>query len=99
MSNIRNMDSWVHKSDKEAATQKAVDMVRMAVEKARRLEPLEGRQLPLTQRALVVGGGIAGMSAAAALARQGFDTHLIERRERLGGLLPDLGELPAGINA
>jgi len=100
MSNIRNMDSWVHKSDKEAATQKAVDMVHMAVEKARRLEPLEGRQLPLTQRALVVGGGIAGMSAAAALARQGFDTHLIERRERLGGLLPDLGELsPTGINA
>jgi heterodisulfide reductase subunit A len=100
MSNIRNMDSWVHKSDKEAATAKAVDMVRMAVEKARLLVPLEVRQLPLTQRALVIGGGIAGMSAAAALARQGFDTHLVERREKLGGMLRELGGLsPAKIHA
>jgi heterodisulfide reductase subunit A len=100
MSNIRNMDSWVHKSDKEAATLKAVDMVRMAVEKARRLVPLETSQLSMTQRALVVGGGIAGMSAASALAHQGFETHLVERRDHLGGLLPELGELwPAGIHA
>ncbi len=100
MANIRNMDSWVHKANKEAATVKAMDMVRMAVEKARRLEPLESDQLPLAQRVLVVGGGIAGMTAAAALARQGFETHLVEQRSHLGGLLTHLDELaPASIKA
>ena len=100
MSNIRNMDSWVHKAKKEAATSKAIDMVRMAVEKARRLEPLESSHLPLTQRALVIGGGIAGMTAAAALAHQGIETHLIEKQERLGGQLNALHELhPAQISA
>ena len=100
MSNIRNMDSWVHKHEKEAATYKAMDMVWMAVEKARRLTPLEASQLPLTQSALVVGGGIAGMTAAVALARQGFETHLVEQTERLGGLLNQLDEIaPADILA
>lgn len=100
MANIRNMDSWVHKSDKPAATEKAKDMVSMAVEKARRLVPLEVGHLPLTQRALVIGGGIAGMTAAEALARQGIETYLVERRNHLGGLLNSLDELsPSGINA
>ncbi|MCK4899997.1 MAG: hydrogenase iron-sulfur subunit, partial [Anaerolineales bacterium] len=100
MSNIRNMDSWVHKFDKEAATVKAVDMVSMAVEKARKLEPLEISHLPLTQRVLVVGGGIAGMSAAAALAHQGFETHLIEKEDHLGGTLNQLHRIaPAEIPA
>ncbi len=100
MSNIRNMDSWVHKFDKEAATVKAMDMVAMAVEKARRLEPLQVSHLPVTQSALVIGGGIAGMTAAAALARQGIETHLVERAERLGGLLNDLYDLaPRQIDA
>ena len=100
MSNIRNMNSWVHKHEKEAATYKAMDMVWMAVEKARRLTPLEASQLPLTQSALVVGGGIAGMTAAVALARQGFETHLVEQTERLGGLLNQLDEIaPADILA
>jgi len=100
MANIRNMDSWVHKDDREAATVKAMDMVYMAVEKARRLVPLEAAHLPLTQSALVVGGGIAGMTAAVALARQGFETHLVERENRLGGLLTQLDEVaPAGIRA
>lgn len=90
MSNIRNMDSWVHKHEKEAATQKAKDMVRMAVEKARRLAPLQVSHLPLTQIALVIGGGIAGMSAATALACQGYETHLVEKSARLGGLLNQL---------
>ncbi len=100
MANIRNMDSWVHKYDKEAATAKAKDMVWMAVEKARQLIPLEASHLPLTQSALVGGGGIAGMTAAAALARQGFETHLVERGAALGGLLKDLTHIaPAGIAA
>jgi heterodisulfide reductase subunit A len=100
MSNIRNMDSWVHKNEKEAATTKAVDMVSMAVEKARRLEPLEISELPLTQSALVIGGGIAGVTAALALDDQGFETHLVEQNDRLGGLLTELDEIsPAGLSA
>ncbi len=100
MSNIRNMDSWVHKADKEAATIKAMDMVSMAVEKARRLVPLEISHLPLTQSALVIGGGIAGMTAAAALARQGFKTHLVEKSDKLGGLLNQLEDVaPADLKA
>ena len=79
MANIRNMDSWVHKFAQEAATYKAMDMVWMAVEKARQLVPLSASQLPLIQRALVVGGGIAGMTAAAALARQGFAVLLVRK--------------------
>jgi heterodisulfide reductase subunit A len=100
MANIRNQDSWVHKRTKEEATQKAIDMVRMAVEKARRLTPLEVSHQPVIQKALVVGGGIAGITAAANLAKQGYETHLVERQWRLGGLLNDLGDLaPAGIPA
>ncbi len=100
MANIRNLDSWVHKHDKEAATRKAMDMVAMAVGHARLLEPLEASHLPLTQRALVIGGGIAGITAAAALARQGFETHLVEQRGILGGVLTRLEVLaPAGLRA
>ncbi len=100
MANIRNMDSWVHKFDKEAATEKAIDMVAMAVAKARQLEPLEISYLPLTQRVLVIGGGIAGMSAATTLAYQGFETHLIEKEGLLGGTLNHLHRIaPADIPA
>jgi len=99
MSNIRNMDSWVHKHEKEAATEKAKDMVWMAVEKARRLTPLEVSHLPLTQNALVIGGGIAGMTAASALADQGFETHLVEKNGELGGILNDLGHIAPAENA
>jgi heterodisulfide reductase subunit A len=100
MSNIRNMDSWVHKFDRDAATIKAMDMVSMAVEKARRLQPLEISHLPLEQSALVIGGGIAGMTAASTLARQGFETHLLEKSDHLGGLIDQLDFIaPAGIKA
>jgi heterodisulfide reductase subunit A len=98
MSNIRNMDSWVHKHEKEAATDKARDMVWMAVEKARRLTPLEVSHLPVIQSALVVGGGIAGMTAAAALADQGFVTHLVEQGDQLGGVLNDLETIAPAEN-
>ena len=100
MANIRNMDSWVHKHEKEAATYKANDMVWMAVEKARKLIPLESSELPLVQKALVVGGGISGMTAAAAIADQGYETHLVEQGSSLGGMLINLDQIaPAKIPA
>ena len=100
MANLRNQDSWVHKRTRDEATQKAIDMIRMAVEKARRLEPLAVSHQPVIQTGLVIGGGIAGMTAAANLAKQGYETHLVERSRRLGGALNDLHEIaPAGISA
>lgn len=98
MSNIRNMDSWVHKGDKEGAVLKAMDMIAMAVEKARRLSPLYPITLPLDQSALVVGGGVGGMTAAASLARQGFETYLVEKQDSLGGILSHLNQIaPSGV--
>ncbi|MDQ1336641.1 MAG: heterodisulfide reductase subunit, partial [Thermodesulfobacteriota bacterium] len=85
MANIRNHDSWVHANDPDAATQKAKDLVRMAVAKTGLLTPLQQTDLPITQSALVVGGGVAGMTAALALAHQGYPVHLVERSETLGG--------------
>jgi heterodisulfide reductase subunit A2 len=100
MSNIRNQDSWVHKADRGAATSKARDMVRMAVEKASRLRPLEPYEQPMVQVALVVGGGPAGMAAATSLARQGFETHLIEKASEAGGGLRHLQRIePSGADA
>jgi len=85
MANIRNHDSWVHGDDPDAATEKAKDLVRMAVAKTALLSPLQQTDLPISQSALVVGGGIAGMTASLALARQGYPVHLVERSETLGG--------------
>ncbi len=100
MVNLRNQDSWVHKEDGDAATFKALDMVTMGVEKAVRLVPLEPSKQPMTQTALVIGGGVAGMAAAANLARQGYDVHLVEREPELGGLLRSLDEVsPSGLRA
>jgi heterodisulfide reductase subunit A len=100
MSNIRNHDSWVHKAEKDAATKKAKEMVRMAVEKARILTPLFMFEQEIVHSAIVVGGGAAGMSAASNLARQGYEVHLIERSDKLGGVLNELHTLaPQDINA
>ncbi|GAB4325380.1 MAG: hypothetical protein Kow0010_07810 [Dehalococcoidia bacterium] len=98
MVNLRNHGSWVHKAERDAATEKAFDMLRMGVEKARLLVPLiEGVQ-PVVQTALVIGGGLAGLTAATNLAQQGFETHLVERSPDLGGVLRSLGEVaPSGI--
>ncbi len=85
MANIRNQDSWVHSTQPEQATQKAKDLVRMAVAKSFLLAPLFESQLPVTQAGLVVGGGIAGMTAALSLARQGFLVSLVEKNQNLGG--------------
>jgi heterodisulfide reductase subunit A len=86
MANIRDQDSWVHQSDKESATEKAKDLVRMAVANAARLTPLYRTKLPVIKRALVLGGGIAGMTAALNTAAQGFEVVLVEIEKELGGM-------------
>ncbi len=85
MANIRNQCSWVHQDDPDAATEKAKDLVRMAVAKASLLCPLEEQRLEITPSALVIGGGVAGMIAALELADQGFKSYLVEKKDRLGG--------------
>jgi len=87
MANIRDQCSWVHMHDPEAATEKAKDLVRMAVTKARVLEPLERLSLNVTRSGLVIGGGLSGMTAALALADQGFEVLLVEKSKELGGFL------------
>ena len=87
MTNIRDQCSWVHKDDPVAATEKAVDLMAMAVARARHLKPLETGQLPVTASALIVGGGLAGMTAALGIADQGFEVHLVEKEPALGGNL------------
>jgi len=85
MANIRNQCSWVHKTDPDAATRKAKDLVQMAVSKARGLEPLREPSFSVEPRVLVVGGGIAGMVAAENLAAQGYGVFLVEKSGLLGG--------------
>ncbi|MEJ2475633.1 MAG: FAD-dependent oxidoreductase, partial [Desulfobacterales bacterium] len=85
MGNIRNQCSWVHKDDPERATEKSKDIVRMAVAKARLLEPLTESTMGITQSALVIGGGVAGMAAARTMSAQGYRTTLIEKTDALGG--------------
>ncbi|MGC8948485.1 MAG: 4Fe-4S binding protein [Thermoprotei archaeon] len=84
MANIREHCSWVH-SDKKVATEKAKDLVRMAVAKARLLEPLEEQEYIAQQSVLVLGGGVAGMRASLDLANWGFDVYLVEKSPTLGG--------------
>jgi len=85
MANIRNHDAWVHAANPDLATEKAKDMVRMAVAKSFLSSPLEEMELPLHHTALVVGGGIAGMTAAISLSQQGYPVHLLEKSDHLGG--------------
>ena len=90
MANIRNQDSWVHSEEPELATQKAKDLIRMAVARAGNLTPLTEKQIPVNQSAMVIGGGIAGMNAALGIAEQGFEVYLIEKEPDLGGLASSL---------
>ncbi|UCC52203.1 MAG: FAD-dependent oxidoreductase [Anaerolineaceae bacterium] len=87
MANIRNHCSWVHSDNWEVATVKANDLVRMAVARAALLQPQHTIDVPVLQSALVVGGGVAGMTAALSLAEQGFPVHLVEKEAELGGNL------------
>jgi len=85
MANIRDHCSWIHMHEPEEATEKAKDLVRMTVAKARLLEPLTRPRIEITHRALVIGGGLAGMVAALETSRQGFEVDLVEKTNALGG--------------
>jgi heterodisulfide reductase subunit A-like polyferredoxin len=87
MANIREQDSWVHRDDPQVATEKAKELMAMAVAKAAQLCPLEQGVSEVNHHALVVGGGLAGMTAALAIADQGFGVTLVERESELGGNL------------
>ncbi len=90
MANIREFSSWCHPSTPDKATEKAKELIRMAVAKARFLRPLETLEVPVTNKALVVGGGIAGMNAALDLAEMGFKVYLLEKGESIGGHMAQL---------
>lgn len=85
LANIRDQCSWVHMHEPEEATQKAKDLVRMSVAKARNLVPLQELKVEVTHKGMVIGGGISGMTAALNLADQGYEMYLIEKSEKLGG--------------
>jgi heterodisulfide reductase subunit A-like polyferredoxin len=85
MANIRDQNSWVHMREPEAATEKAKDLVRMAIAKAEFLKPLKPGQLGVNHATLIIGGGLAGMTAALSLADQGYESTIVEQEEELGG--------------
>jgi len=98
MANIRDQCSWVHMKKPAEATAKAKDLIRMALAKARLLEPLQKREMDITKSVLVIGGGLGAMTAALSLANQDFEVHLIERKGELGGNLRRMRYLPDSVN-
>jgi heterodisulfide reductase subunit A len=100
MVNVRDQCSWVHTNVPAEATQKAKDLVKMGVARSRNLQPLRKETIPIDQSTLVIGGGIAGMTAALQLENQGMKVYLIEREDRLGGRLNELTKVyPADLSA
>jgi len=98
MANIREHCSWVHSKEKEAATQKAKDIIRMSVARSCHLEPLQEFDLPVDKRALVVGGGISGMTSALSIAKQGHEVWLVEKEKELGGMVRKLHYTLEGLD-
>jgi len=90
MANLREQCSWVHLNEPDAATQKAEDLVKMAVSRARLLQPLKEEKLPLTKRTLVIGGGIAGIQTSLDLADNGYEVILVEKNASIGGTMAQL---------
>lgn len=90
MANLREQCSWVHMHEPEAATQKATDLVKMAVSRARLLWPLTEEILPLTKRAMIIGGGISGIQAALDLADSDYEVILVEKKPSIGGIMAQL---------
>ena len=98
LANIREQDSWVHQAEPEAATEKAKDLVRMSVSRVRLLEPLYDISYEVVQSALVIGGGLAGLTAALSFAEQGFRATVVERTAELGGNARTLYHTEDGAN-
>ncbi len=96
MTNIRDQCSWVHMHEPKEATEKAKDLVRSIVAKAKLLKPLKKPLINVTPTGLIIGGGVSGMTAALELAKQGFEVHLVEREKELGGHLRTLHYLLGG---
>jgi heterodisulfide reductase subunit A len=90
MANIREQCSWVHSHQKSDATEKAKDLVKMAVSRARLLGALEEMEVPVTQKTLVIGGGISGIQSALDLADNGFQVYLVEKKASIGGVMAQL---------
>jgi heterodisulfide reductase subunit A-like polyferredoxin len=90
MANLREQCSWVHMKEPAAATEKAFDLIKMAVARARLLQPLEAPLMPMTQRALVIGGGVAGIQAALDMADNGYDVVMVEKQPSIGGVMAQL---------
>jgi heterodisulfide reductase subunit A len=90
MANLREHCSWVHQGDRAAATEKAKDLVRSAVARARHLEPQEEAIFPVTKAALIIGGGVAGIQAALDLADGGHQVYLVEKQPSIGGIMAAL---------
>lgn len=100
MTNIREHCSWVHSHEKDKATEKAEELLRMAVAKAQNLRPLSRKTVPIEQKALVIGGGIAGICAALDISNQGIPTILVEKQPKLGGRLNEIATLsPSNIKS
>ncbi len=98
MGNIREHNSWVHSKEKEDALDKAKDIIRMSVARAAHLAPLKEFDLPVNKEALVVGGGIAGMTCALSIANQGHEVHLLEQESNLGGMALKIHETLEGLD-
>jgi heterodisulfide reductase subunit A2 len=98
MANIREHNSWVHSKEKEEATEKAKDIIRMSVARACHLEPLQEFDLPVNKAALVVGGGVAGMNCALSIANQGHEVHLVEKANELGGVVRKIHSTLDGLD-
>ncbi len=98
MANIRDQCSWVHQQDKEGATEKAKRLVRMAVANVLEAQPLQESEFDVTPSLLVIGGGLAGMTAALEAAEQGFEVYLVEKERELGGNLTNLRRTLDGLD-
>lgn len=92
MTNIREQDTWVHAHEPEAALLKAKELVAAAVAKVRHVEPLQAIVVPVTKAAMVLGGGVAGISAALDLADMGIHTYLVEKELTIGGIMAQLNK-------
>jgi heterodisulfide reductase subunit A len=90
MANIREQCSWVHLHDREAATRKAKDLVKMAVSRAVKLEAQKEAVVPVTRSVLVIGGGVAGIQASLDFAENGYKVYLVERQPSIGGIMAQI---------